>query len=295
MLKNLNQVKTAYTHAGVFHADDVFAAALLQIINPNIRINRVLSVTDIEDSDDNLIFDIGLGNYDHHQKDKILRPMTDGYWLNKANGEVQAVPYCSFGLLWHDYGKLLCPSQKAWKKVDRDLVIGIDRSDNGIGFNAIASAIGTFNPAWNKYDADPDLCFESAVSVASVIIGNYVDRANAEADAEKLVLSSKVIDDCILVLDKYMPFTDTVIEQMPNILFVVHPSNRGGYSVQAVPVSQGSTEKRKLFPTKWLGNPDASLGMFFCHPGNFILSTETEPQAIHCARLAAGIGNKETA
>lgn len=32
--------KSAITHAGVFHADDVFAAALLRMLNPAILIDR---------------------------------------------------------------------------------------------------------------------------------------------------------------------------------------------------------------------------------------------------------------
>ena len=30
----------AYTHGGIFHADDVFSAALLKYLNPQIRITR---------------------------------------------------------------------------------------------------------------------------------------------------------------------------------------------------------------------------------------------------------------
>lgn len=290
MFKNLNQVKTGYTHAGVFHADDVFATALLQIINPNIHVVRVLNQP--EDNDEIIIFDIGKGYYDHHQTDKATRPMEDGYYVNRSNGEVLSIPYCSFGLLWRDYGRLLCPKEKAWKKVDRDLVIGIDKADNGINANAIASAIGQFNPAWNDYEADPDLCFESAVSIAATILGNYIHRANAEAEAEQLIFASHVHKGRILVLNQYLPWTDTVVNTMPQILFVVHPSNRGGYAVQAVPKEAGSMEKRCLFPTKWLGNPDKSLGMTFCHTGNFTLSCETEAQAIHCAEIAAGLAEK---
>ena len=35
-----------FTHAGKFHADDVFATALLQIIRPDIRIARGFVVPD---------------------------------------------------------------------------------------------------------------------------------------------------------------------------------------------------------------------------------------------------------
>ena len=35
-----------FTHAGKFHADDVFATALLQILRPDIRITRGFVVPD---------------------------------------------------------------------------------------------------------------------------------------------------------------------------------------------------------------------------------------------------------
>ena len=35
-----------FTHAGKFHADDVFATALLQILRPDIKITRGFTVPD---------------------------------------------------------------------------------------------------------------------------------------------------------------------------------------------------------------------------------------------------------
>ena len=62
------------THGGVFHADDVFSTALLQLIYGmgfiRHRLQRVFKVTDEQASDPTcIVFDIGLGKYDHHQKD----------------------------------------------------------------------------------------------------------------------------------------------------------------------------------------------------------------------------------
>ena len=285
MLKNLNQVKTGYTHCGVFHSDDVFATALLRMINPNIEVVRVNKAP--ADSDDVIIFDIGLGEYDHHQPDRAVRPMEDGWYIDKSNNEVKQIPYCSFGLLWRDYGRLLCPNPKAWKKVDHDLVIPTDRADNGAGISTLSNALGQLNPSWNG-TATSDEMFWKAEKVAEILLQSYIDRANAEVAAESVVLSSPVIDGNILVLEQYIPWQTVVVEQMPNILFVVHPSNRGGYAVQTVPTELGSFEKRKLFPIEWLGNPVEELGMFFCHTGNFTLSCHTQGQAIHVAQIAAG-------
>lgn len=78
---------SAFTHSGKFHADDVFSSALLLYLNPEITITRGNKVP--EDFD-GIVFDIGRGKYDHHQKDSRIR----------ENG----IPYAAFGLLWEDLG-----------------------------------------------------------------------------------------------------------------------------------------------------------------------------------------------
>lgn len=78
---------TALTHGGRFHADDVFSAALLKLLNPSVQIIRVF---DVPENFDGLVFDIGWGRFDHHQKNAPVRP----------NG----VPYAAFGLLWKEFG-----------------------------------------------------------------------------------------------------------------------------------------------------------------------------------------------
>ena len=99
------------THSTVFHADDVFGTALCDLICPGINIIRTVdpdAIAHWQDDPDTLVFDIGLGRYDHHQEGKALR--TDG------------TPYCGFGLLWRDFGHILCTDESAWAKVDETLV-----------------------------------------------------------------------------------------------------------------------------------------------------------------------------
>ena len=73
----------AFTHGGKFHADDVFSAALLLHFNPKLTIQRGNRVPE---EFDGIVFDIGRGEYDHHQKASRIR----------ENG----APYAAFGLLW---------------------------------------------------------------------------------------------------------------------------------------------------------------------------------------------------
>lgn len=290
MSKAIELLKTAYTHGSIFHADDVFATALLLTLKPDIQVVRTNSMDtarEMEHDKYSIVYDIGEGMFDHHQKNNQLRPLEDGYWFDK-DGHLRLIPYCSFGLLWREFGHTLCPVEKAWKKVDRDLVIQIDKNDNGVDHNLLTSAFMQFNPNWNEDGSDTARyeAFMSAVELAKQILSAYVNRANADVKAEEAVLNSLVLDGEILVLKQYLPWQEVVVNQMPNIKFVVFPSNRGGFNVQTVPDAPGSFNGRKLFPKKWLGNPDPDLGMTFCHPGNFLLATETQDQAINCARIA---------
>ena len=289
-MKDIANLEHAYTHGSVFHSDDVFATAMLLILNPNLKVTRTNSMdlaASVADDPETIVYDIGEGEYDHHQLDKARRPASDGYVFDRDGAN--RIPYCSFGLLWRDYGRLLCPTDKAWKKVDQTLALPIDEADNGLESSQLAGAIAAFNPAWNEDTSEEAryAAFMDAVDMAKKILLKYVDRANAEAEAETLVLNSQVVDGKILVLEQYMPWQDTVVEQMPDILYVVFPSARGGFNVQTVPDAIGSFNGRKLFPKEWLGHPVREMGMTFCHPGNFLLATETLMQAIDCAKAAA--------
>lgn len=283
-MKNLFALICAYVHATIFHADDVFSAAFLRLVRPELPIYRTCKFTDAQiaeiNEDKAIAVDIGaqygITEYDHHQKDKVpgkdLRP----------DGTI----YCGFGKLWRDYGYLLCPYKKAWEKVDRNLVLSIDNADNGVEPSTLSAAIHAFNPAWNSKE-DENVAFWRAEKFAEAILRQYVDNANAEYEAEKLVLESrKENKGKVLVLDQYLPWQDTVINQMPYVLFVVYPSARGGYNVQTVPDAPGSFSGRVGFPEKWLGNPDKALGMTFCHPGNFLAAVDTLENAVNVANIA---------
>ena len=103
---------SAFTHSGKFHADDVFSSALLLYLNPEIKITRGNKVPD---DFDGIVFDIGRGRYDHHQKDSRIR----------ENG----IPYAAFGLLWEDLGCEILGDELA-EKFDEAFVQPLDNNDN---------------------------------------------------------------------------------------------------------------------------------------------------------------------
>src|SRR5690554_5270603 len=89
-INKVNIPNKAFTHSGKFHSDDVFSAALLTYLNPNIDIIRDY---DIPEDFEGIVFDIGGGKFDHHQEGALVRD----------NG----IPYAAFGLLWKEFGTLI--------------------------------------------------------------------------------------------------------------------------------------------------------------------------------------------
>ena len=60
LLEKIKQKNSsAFTHSGKFHADDVFSAALLLYLNPEITITRG---NQVPENYEGLVFDIGRGD-----------------------------------------------------------------------------------------------------------------------------------------------------------------------------------------------------------------------------------------
>ncbi len=272
----------ALTHAGKFHADDVFSSAFLKIINPKIRIVRV---TEVPEGFEGLVFDIGRGKFDHHQEKAEIR----------ENG----VPYAAFGLLWREYGQSFleesgCPREDSAAETahfDEHFIQPLDADDNtGCGCQ-LAGAIGAFNPVWDS-DAKTDDCFEEAVTVAEKILRRQLEGILAEQRGKSLVREALASEkDRVVVLPRFAPWKSVLVPS--DALFVVYPSKRGGFSAQAVPKSQGSEEMKCSFPKRWAGKENAELqkisgiaSLRFCHKGRFLVSTGKEEDALKACRAA---------
>ena len=270
------------THSTIFHADDVFGVALCRLLNPQIQIIRTLEpdvhLKRVENIGQKaIVFDIGLGTYDHHQVDKVLRK--DG------------TPYCGFGLLWRDFGRLLCEDEKAWDKVDQVLVLPIDKHDNGVSRNLLSGCIGVFNPDWNE-DISEDVAFHRAMQIAQQILKAQIDHANSISLAKSEIISQYTGGE-MLVLDRYLPWMDTVQDdaRLKDVLFTVFPSPRGGWNVQTVTIGPGTFQNRANFPEEWLGHADPSRGIHFAHTSNFLIACGTKEQAIQVAQEAVEANN----
>lgn len=263
----------AFTHGGKFHADDVFSSALLLYINPEIVISRGNKVP--EDFD-GIVFDIGRGRYDHHQKDSRVR----------ENG----VPYAAFGLLWEVLGKEILGEELA-EKLDESFIQPLDINDNTGEKNELATLIGNFNPPWDAKGGSDEAFFQ-AVSVAGMILENKFERyrGNARADQRvEQVLEEHNPKDRILVLPEFIPCQKALAET--EIAFVIFPSNRGGYCIQPQK-REYSMNYKCSFPPQWLGLEGEELvketglsSAVFCHKGGFLMTAgELEDAKAACKK-----------
>lgn len=267
---------SAFTRSGKFHADDVFSSALLLYLNPEITITRGNKVPD---DFDGIVFDIGRGRYDHHQKDSRIR----------ENG----ISYAAFGLLWEDLGCEILGDELA-EKFDEAFVQPLDNNDNTGEKNELASLIGSFNPSWDE-NGGTDEAFFRAVSVAGMILENKFARylGNERADKrieEVLETRDQTGDSRILVLPEFIPCQKRLSET--EVAFVIFPSNRGGYCIQPQK-KEYSLNYKCSFPSEWLGLENEELqketglsSATFCHKGGFLMSVGDLSDAIRACQIS---------
>lgn len=272
-----------FTHAGRFHADDVFSAALLKILYPPIQIRRGFIVP--EDFK-GIVFDIGNGRFDHHAANSEKR----------ENG----TPYAAFGLLWRDYGTFILETEDA-KKFDSKFIQPLDIDDNVGSGHVLANLIGTFNPSWDSTE-DEDSCFEKAVQVAKELLSHKFESILAVARGQSYVQTAlDKMENNIVVLEHYAPWKPVLISSKAN--FVVYPSQRGGFCVQCIPKEYNAKSGNKVpFPSEWYGKPAQELalltgieGFSFCHSSGFLATIDTLENAFTICSIAVEKQKKTTA
>jgi uncharacterized UPF0160 family protein len=282
------------THNGVFHADDVFACAVMNVLENGphdlvrTRDEAVLATCDV-------VVDVGgkydspNGRFDHHQK-------------GGAGARENGVPYSSFGLVWKHFGHDCCGDMKVVKRVDEMLVQSVDAADCGFALQgkpnvegvrsmSVSAMVSLLNPTWEEVP-DFDRAFTKAVETAEMILRRAIQSARASEHAATGVAKAiSASEGAVVVLDKFLPWQETVFPEQ--YLYVTFPSEAGTWMVQAIPPTPGSFDKRKPLPASWGGLRDNELAELtgvedavFCHIGLFICGAKTREGALALARLA---------
>lgn len=236
MLTNISRLQEiakhgVITHKGHFHADDILSASLLKITNIVHDIRVIQRVGVVPDNFDGLVFDIGHGEFDHHQQDAKYR----------SNGN----KYASFGLLWQSigteyimqkYNATIQDAQKAANKFDCDFVTSMDLTDN-FGQSKFPNSLAYLIASRNNgdfttterdemfYEIADSLCvyLESMIKTSYDFI-KYQNRANE--------ISVQNQSGIVILDDKdFIPrnaFVGT------NIKCIIKPTNRGTYNITTI-------------------------------------------------------------
>jgi uncharacterized UPF0160 family protein len=287
------------THSGGFHADDVFAIAVLRLALGDFEIVRTRD-PELQAAAD-IRVDVGgrddpeTGDFDHHQR---------GGAGERDNG----IKYASFGLVWKQYGEQLAGSPEAAKGIDEFLIQGVDANDTGQTITqtlvedvrplTVSGVVAGLNPLWDEdlTDEQMDARFEEAVEFAKGIVERQIAGAKAWQRARTLVLEAieRAEDPRIVELDRNMPWREPLVTTSSDALFVIYPKSEG-WALHAVPVEPGSFDNRLDLPEEWGGHTDAELreitgvpDAVFAHPAHFYASAESREGVLALARAAMG-------
>ena len=294
---NEKSIKTLGTHSGKFHADDVMATAILRLLLGDIKVTRTRDENVLKNLD--FVYDISLGEFDHHQLDKEVRENN--------------IPYAACGLVWREFGpRVIQKFNSQFKQndiisifdyVDKNLMQGIDATDNGIDIKSeikitsISDIIQSFNPTWDSTDSK-DEAFEEAAQYASEVIKRIIIRQVAVIKARIIVndaFENRTIKQ-IMVLEYGCPWLQQLlkIDLNNDVLFVISPGdNNTEYRIQTVKKNIETFEARKDILESIRGKSSEEINAIikiddaiFCHKAGFIASTKSMKSALKIAELS---------
>ena len=275
----------ASTHDGRFHADEIFALAVLKLRFPDLEIIRSRDEYVYKNVD--IIVDVG-GVYDpenlifdHHQRN---------FSIKRGSG----IPYASFGLVWEKYGKLLCGSSETSEYIDSVIVQAIDAEDNGIEifetivdgipFHSLSDIIESFMPRYVN-DEKVQKGFDRALNFATSYMRRQIKLAKElfEVALPNIRNAIKVAEDPqILIFKKFdKSWLNFISQESEKARFVIFPTHRKTWAIRCVPQKGKKFEYCKLLPSEWGGRQkdfakiSGVRDALYCHNGCFLAEAET--------------------
>lgn len=296
---------TLYTHNGAAHADEVFACAILSIIYPQSEVVRTRDPEIIEKAKsdpDAFLLDIGLKYepenllFDHHQTEGA------GY----RDKENKRWPYATAGLIWKHYGEqavlALHPNldkdalRETFRFIDLAVLRYIDAADCGVRLKSsgpsLSSLIASFNTSRGNRGTET---FPIVKALSQEILINFINRQVGKITARNKVRSGQLkCDGKLLVLDSCIPWSDVVINEMPEVQLVVYPV--GGRNNQKWQVRTAMDENRQpkmSLPKSWGGHERGHLASIsgassalFCHRSGHLAGAENFDCIVNMAKRA---------
>lgn len=230
LTKKINKAN-CITHSGKFHVDDVMSTIFISKIIKKVILIRIPSM-EKNDLKNKIIYDIGFGEFDHHQK-------------NRNGQRKNGIYYSSIGLLWKRFGKKYLEKikvkniDKTFEYIDNELIQYIDATDNMqteyIENKISPDFIKLCNPEWNE-NISEEKAFINALKLADEFWNIYIKHAIAEVEAIEVILNKlEKTKDCYLILNNEMPYKKAMKKFNNNkIKYIIFKSRREGYDIRTV-------------------------------------------------------------
>lgn len=281
-------MKTIVTHSGPFHADDVFAVALLRrhLTEDYFDVVRTRDQAIIDEAD--IVVDVG-GVYDpencrfdHHQNSYEGSKSSVGMvldWL-EASGHIK--PFIA-------------------DELRSTLIDELDDADCNGTKSAMSSLIWAMNPQWCDWQPrNFDKKFAQATVMADLVIERFEKAADAKRKARNM-LDFVSYQGEIVEHQRYLPdMAYELARRSKSALFAIWQDGETQWMVQCVPPVGDRTSQRLPFPEAVAGlrgsdleaivgsdlGSDINPAAPFVHKGGFIGGAATREGALALAQFA---------
>ena len=260
ILRKLREDEYAYTHDGVYHADELFCMSLIEYaLGENTYNFEFIRTRNLEHP--YFTFDVGGGVYDHHQCDEY------------RDGEKKGI-FASFGKLWCTIGRTLGLREEIWKEIDELFVQAIDLTDN----------TGVMNPVNYVINSTKHYGLEEGYIIARSmanemlveIVESGLQKSKELSDFYKEV-ESREGNSSVLELSRHYTVSKEVYQSL-GIDWIIFPDVKPGlFTIQAV--------GKKLLPEDLRGKSNEG-DIVFTHKGGWVGKTKT----IESARALVSMG-----
>jgi uncharacterized UPF0160 family protein len=280
-------MKKIAVHDGKFHADEIFAIAILKIIYPKLKIIRTRNPKIFQKAD--MRIDIGnkynplTNDYDHHQPE----------FKNKRKNKI---PYASAGLIWKKFGKKLTNSKESFNFIDSKIIQYIDAEDNG--FEEIKGySINKFIEGFNSLNLNKkkdEKSFNELVAIIQKVLENEIAKIEFAIKSKKIIRKKiKETNKDYIILEKYIPWKEITTKESKLKFVICFNDYEKKWHAIAVPKKENKFKNRKDFPKKWAGLTNKKLieisgvaDATFCHKNLFIAIAKSKKGAINLVEKA---------
>lgn len=288
-LKEYVNKGTVVVHDGIMHADDAFCVAMCQIMLATQYDDNSLCIQFAQNhetakkfiDDGYLVMDIGLGEFDHHDREN-----------QRYRDEAKEWPMAAFGRVWekfgaeliHEYSKCMVEKAKLENFVilsdeicekysrifDDEFVRHIDRTDC-TGQTAYPNTMSNFISTMNLSFDDRFLRFRKVSEILDSLLFELCMRASSDMEVQELIkIANK--DLGFIVLEKHY---DGRLFKDSGFKYLVEkedPRRGDGYTVRSVDSS--------IYPINYAVSGEN--GCKFCHPAKFLATFDDLDSAVEC-------------